>query len=211
MALTTDLLPMDVFPDMTLNDLKALVEDEIKVPTTSQQYFLNNQPLTEASKTLTELNVSEGDMLGLAVQSPDESNRRRQQPDQGHQQRQQRTRDGPDPERFRLHLIGDPRMLEQVRRQDPELANAATNPDTFHTVWSQRQRQIEAAQAEKDEQMRLLNEDAFNVEAQGKIEEMIRQERIQENVQKALEENPECEYHLTMLSDHTNALQPLHE
>ena len=40
----------------------------------------------------------------------------------------------------------------------------------------------------------MLNADPFNADAQAKIEEMIRQERIHENVEKALQENPECEY-----------------
>ena len=40
---------------------------------------------------------------------------------------------------------------------------------------------------------KAFNADPFNAEAQRKIEEMIQHERIQENIQKALEENPECE------------------
>lgn len=83
-------------------------------------------------------------------------------------------------------------MMAEVRRQDPELAEAANNRDRFHTVWNQRQRQIAQAEAEKNAQLALLNADPFNAEAQRKIEEMIQHERIQENIQKALEENPEC-------------------
>jgi DNA damage-inducible protein 1 len=83
-------------------------------------------------------------------------------------------------------------MLEEIRRQDPDLANAADNPERFHATWDQRQRVLSRAQAEKEEQMELLNADPFSVEAQVKIEEMIRQGRVQENVQKALEENSEC-------------------
>lgn len=184
---------MDVFPDMTLNDLKALVEDEIKVPASSQHYFLNNQPLTETSKTLEELNVSEGDMLGLAIQSPEDASRRRRQQGENSQGRQQTPQDGIDSERFRLHLIADPRMMAEVRARDPELANASGDRDRFHALWDQRQRQIAAAQAEKEEQLALMDADPFNVEAQAKIEEIIRQERVQENIQRAFEENPEGE------------------
>lgn len=192
--LITDLIPMDVFPDMTLNDIKALVEGEIRVPITSQHFFHNNQPLLDNSKTLTELNITEGDMLGLAVQSSEAAQRRRQRQDSsGAQGQHQPPRHGPDPERFRLHLVGDPRMMDEVRRQDPELAAAASDPDRFHSVWDDRQRQLAIAQEQKERQLELLNADPFNVEAQVKIEEMIRQERVQENVQKALEENPECE------------------
>ena len=191
MTLATDIFPLDVFPDMTLNDLKALVEDEIKVPTSAQYFFLNNQPLVDSDKTLEELNVSEGDMLGLAVQNPGDSARTQRPSGQSPSRRQQPQQEGTDPERFRLHIIADTRLMDEVRARDPELANVANDPQRFPTVWEQRQRQIAAAQAEKGEQMALMDADPFNVEAQTKIEEIIRQERIQENIQKAFEETPE--------------------
>lgn len=90
-------------------------------------------------------------------------------------------------------------MLEEVRREDPELANVANNKDQFHAHWDRKQRQLAQIQAEKEAELALLNADPFNLEAQAKIEEMIRQERVAENVQKALEDNPESFGRVTML------------
>src|SRR5271154_3467326 len=198
---------MDVFPDMTFNDIKALVEGEINVAPQSQHFFYNERPVTNTSQTLTEAGLGDGDLLGMAVRDPNAATRRRtrQAQDDVSSASSQRQREGPDTERMRLHIIGDPRMMAQVRDQDPELADAAHNRDQFHAVWNQRQTQLAQAQADKEEQLAMLNADPFNAEAQTRIEEMIQQERIQENIQKALEDNPECKPTLSI-----SILVPVH-
>ena len=206
MALDNEFLTMDVFPEMTLNDLKAMVEDDIKVPGSSQHYFLNNELLTEPTRTLEQLNVNEGDMLGLAVRASGNSGRRRAEPSTNSQSRQP-PHDSVDPERLRTHMLSDQRVLAEVRSKDPELADASDNPERFRTLWDQRRRQASAAQAEKEEQIALLEADPFNVEAQAKIEEMIRQQGVQENIQRAFEENPEGKYCHCQLSSSTDYWQ----
>jgi DNA damage-inducible protein 1 len=53
---------------------------------------------------------------------------------------------------------------------------------------------------ERDDQMRRrqqiadLNADPFDIDAQMRIAEMIREERVQENLQNAIEHNPEGEF-----------------
>lgn len=201
-TLSTDLIPLDVFPDMTFNDIKALVQGDTNIPSSAQHFYYNNQVITDNSQTLVQLNIQEGDMLGMAVQDPAVLTRKRTQqetPGPSSARPPQRQIEGTDPERLRLHIIADPRILEQVRRQDPELADAASDKERFHTLWDQNQRKLAQAQAEKEAELALLNADPFNLEAQAKIEEMIRQERVFENVQKALEDNPESFGRVTML------------
>jgi DNA damage-inducible protein 1 len=182
---------MDVFPDMTFNDIKALVQDEINVPPASQHFFFNQQSIVDANQTLTQVGIGEGDMLGMAVEDPEEGVRRGQRSAQqsSSQQGSPRT-ERPDPERLRLHIVGDPLMMAESRRRDPELAEAANNRDRFHAIWNQRQRRIAQAEAEKNAQLALVNADPFNADTQRQIEEIIQHERIQENIQKALEETP---------------------
>jgi DNA damage-inducible protein 1 len=184
---------MDVFPDMTFNDIKALVQNEINVPPASQHFFFNQQPIVDTNQTLTQVGIGEGDMLGMAVEDPEEGVRRGQRSaQQSSSQQGPLQTERPDPERMRLHILGDPQMMAAVRGRDPELAEAANNRDRFHAVWNQRQRQGAQVEAERNAQLALLNADPFNPDTQRKIEEIIQHERIQENIQKALEENPEC-------------------
>lgn len=47
---------------------------------------------------------------------------------------------------------------------------------------------------ERERQMELLDRDPFNIEAQQKIEEIIRQENVMKNLEYAHEHNPEGAY-----------------
>lgn len=188
---------------MTLHDLKAIVHGDTNIPPASQHFYYNNKVITDSSQTLEQMDIHEGDMLGMAVQDPVQLARRRRQeedsPGRPTARPAQRQREGADPERLRLHLMGDPRVLGQVQRDDPKLADAAENKEQFHALWNQRQRDKAQVQAEKEAELALHNADPFNLEVQAKIEEMIRLERVSENVQKALEDNPESFGRVTML------------
>lgn len=176
---------------MTLNDLKAIIEADINVPPTSQHFLQDGRPVTDNSISLTQMNVQEGDVVALAIQSA----RQRRRPAQGTPTGEpaQRQQTGNDPEQARLRILTDGAIMDECRRQDPELAAASSDQQKFHELWASRQRQYEKVQLEKEEQYALLEADPFNADAQQKIEEIIRQERVAENLQKAMEENPECE------------------
>jgi DNA damage-inducible protein 1 len=49
-------------------------------------------------------------------------------------------------------------------------------------------------QLERSRQIAALNSDPFDVDAQMRIAEMIREEAVQENLQNAIEHNPEGKY-----------------
>ncbi|KAI1614990.1 hypothetical protein EDD37DRAFT_400617 [Exophiala viscosa] len=199
--LQSDFLNLDVNPDMTLSDIKSFIEAEINVPPSSQIFLQDGRPVTDNSTTLAQMNVQEGDVVALAVQGT----RQRSQPAQRSTPAQptQRAPSTNDPEQARLRVLGDPVLMGEWRRQDPELAAAASDRDKFHDLYSARQRQYAQAQREKEEQHALLAADPFNVDAQQKIEEMIRQERVAENLQKAMEENPEWSPCSTSMSPST--------
>lgn len=97
-------------------------------------------------------------------------------------------------ETARLSILGNAGAMAQVREQRPALAEAINDSARFREVWQEMIREDEQREDERMEQMRLLNEDPFNVDAQRRIEEMIRQQSVQENLQHAYEHNPEGQY-----------------
>lgn len=130
-------------------------------------------------------------MLAMLMRQPQQQQNnmgsQRRQP----QQQQQRGPNGPEIETTRLSILGNPDAMAQVRQQRPALAEAINDSNRFREVWMEMVREEQDRERERMEQMRLLNEDPFNIEAQQKIEEMIRQQSVQENLQFAYEHSPE--------------------
>jgi len=179
---------------MTVGDLKAVIESDTSIPTNAQHLYRDSQLFTDNGQTLQQLNINDGDMLGMHVRDPDQGPGRRarqlggQRPTQQPQQRQRR---GPDPELLRLQMLGDPAVREAVRQQLPDLADAAADPQRFREILDRKQREEEKLEAEKEARIAMLNADPFNVDAQREIEEMIRQAAVTENLQNAMEHTPE--------------------
>lgn len=98
-------------------------------------------------------------------------------------------------------LLANPMLMAQIRAQQPELAQAAqSDPRRFAELLHQIQ-QVERQdqQLERQRQIAALNDDPFDIEAQRKIEEMIQQEQILENLNNAMEYHPESFARVTML------------
>lgn len=193
MDLPNDFVNLDVSPEITLGDIKGLIEAELNVPSSAQGLSRNNELLTDSSRTLLELNVADGDLLGLTIRTGQRTGERAQNPAQ--------TQSNPnrDTERIRLQMLGDPRVMERLRQENPQLAEAATDPARFRATWPEFHRRIRAQQEEQERQYELLESDPLNADAQKKIENLIRDQQISNNMQKAMEENPESFARVTML------------
>jgi DNA damage-inducible protein 1 len=193
--LDQELLNYDVPAELSVAGLKDLVENDTQIPPQSQQFYLNNTPISgNEEKTLEEAGVKDGDMLAMLMRQPQSENNMAQQ--RRGQPQQQGQRRGPpqaeqEIERARASILQNANAMAQVREQRPALADAINDPARFREVWMEMVREDEDRERERLEQMRLLNEDPFNVDAQRKIEEMIRQQAVQDNLQFAYEHNPE--------------------
>ena len=85
-----------------------------------------------------------------------------------------------------------PSSLCSKLQANPELIDAArSDPTRFATLLRQVRQQYETAEAQKRRETAALNADPFDIEAQQKIEEAIRQEAIMENLNHAMEYSPE--------------------
>lgn len=186
-----ELLTLDLPPGLTVKDLKGFVEAETSFPAAAQNFFLNGRPLASETQTLEEAGVNDGEMLAVLI-------RRRGNRPQGNVReapaQDPRRAAAPDPEAVRQHVLSDPAVQNQLRERRPELLAALSDPVRWRETYDMMQRQEEEAERERQNQIALLNEDPFNVEAQKKIEEIIRQDNVINNLHEAYEQNPEGEY-----------------
>jgi DNA damage-inducible protein 1 len=177
-----------------VSTLKESVQAESQIPKTSQHLYHNGQLLADDSKTMEQLQIGDGEMLALHVRDTSRATRPGQQaPRQPVAAQARGTPSYPDPETIRLQLLGNPELRQQAISQRPELASVIESPERFAQALQVMQEREREEQARRRQQIASLNADPFDVEAQARIAEMIREERVQENLQNAIEHNPEGE------------------
>ncbi|KAF5874620.1 putative aspartyl protease protein [Botrytis fragariae] len=188
-----DLISLEIPQDTTVGTLKESVQAESRIPKRDQHLYHNGQLLHDDNKTMEQLQIGDGEMLALHVREyrdpPAATAQRTSQPARAPQGRGGQQQ--PDPETIRLQLIGNAEMRREVARQNPELAAAADSPERFAAVLNQMRSREAGEEARRRQQIADLNADPFDVDAQMRIAEMIREQRVQENLQNAIEHNPE--------------------
>ncbi|KAK6477481.1 hypothetical protein HHUSO_G22453 [Huso huso] len=103
-----------------------------------------------------------------------------------------------DPALLRDMLLANPHELSLLKERNPPLAEALLSGDLERFTKVLLEQQQERARREQ-ERIRLLTADPFDLEAQAKIEEDIRQHNIEENMTFAMEEAPESFGQVVML------------
>ncbi|GAA6047960.1 hypothetical protein JCM3770_006444 [Rhodotorula araucariae] len=176
-----DSFPVDVSLDIALEDLTALLEADSNIPASDQLLFFNGRQLTQLKDSLESYGVKAGDLLLLRQKSNDPAS----------EAVAGRNIDT-EAETMRRQVLGDPRLMAELRRSNPDLADAAQNdPTRFRDLLHQFASMQQSARLQADRERELLTADPFDVEAQKKIEEAIRQERVLQNFEQAMEDMPE--------------------
>ncbi|KAH7887470.1 hypothetical protein F5I97DRAFT_832619 [Phlebopus sp. FC_14] len=175
---------VDIDPGMELENVMALLEAESGIPASEQFIAYEGRELTTPKATMSELGVTGGALLML---------RRKVSAPGGRQV-------GQNAEMLRLQLLGDENLMRQIRATNPDIADAAqSDPARFAQLLLQTSDRARSAELARQREIERLNADPFDVEAQRKIEEAIRQQAVLENMEHALEWSPEVFGRVTML------------
>ncbi|KAJ3012548.1 DNA damage-inducible protein 1 [Thoreauomyces humboldtii] len=190
---------LDVDGSMEVETLSALVEVEMQIPPAQQILIFNGNQLADPKQTISAAGIKHDELVFVS--------RRQQQ-----QQRQQQHGGGRtggatsrDPralaETVRQQILADPHMLRNLASYNAPLATAAQNdPDLFARMYIEletKRREMEENQRAQEEALR--NADPFDVDAQRRIEESIKQANILENEGNAMEYHPESFGRVVML------------
>eukprot|EP00066_Takifugu_rubripes_P022988 XP_011612254.1 PREDICTED: protein DDI1 homolog 2 [Takifugu rubripes] len=103
-----------------------------------------------------------------------------------------------DPALLQQMLLTNPHELSLLKERNPPLAEALLSGDLERFTKVLQEQQQDRAKREQ-ERIRLLTADPFDLEAQAKIEEDIRQHNVEENMNIAMEEAPESFGQVVML------------
>ncbi|KAK5998478.1 DNA damage-inducible protein 1 [Cladobotryum mycophilum] len=185
------LLTLEIFPEMPVSTLRESVQLEAGIPPLSQHIYHNGRLITDDTKTMEQLQISDGDMLAVHVRDMRGSTGVPEQAARPPPPRPRPTGPDNDTEVIRLQVLGNPAMRAQLASQHPELASAVEDPARFARIFQDSRDREHRERLERQREIERLNEDPFNIENQRRIEEMIRQERVMENLQNAMEHNPE--------------------
>lgn len=166
-----DFHTLEIDSEMDLLNLKALIDDEFKIPPSLQQLLLNGKILQNG--TLKSLGIVNDDVI--LIQKLESKS-----------------------EQARLHILSDPNLKNQFIRQYPGIEKALDSPEQFERIYNEMQRQAND-QKEREMKMARLANDPFDLEGQKLIEEQIRKQNISKNYETALEYNPEFFGRVVML------------
>lgn len=214
--------PLQVSSDLDLHNFRALCALESGIPAEETQIIYMERLLADDHSSLGSYGLREGDMVVLLQKDgvgprtgrrtssrpgvdfagtamPGTSSARQQQQLRGLASGEMPSAHGVEsPALIRSLLLSNPHDLSLLKERNPPLAEALLSGDleTFAQVLTEQRGERDRREQEK---LRLYSADPFDLEAQARIEEEIRQRNIEENMNIAMEEAPESFGQVAML------------
>lgn len=213
-----NVVQLDVYEDMELENLIAYCEAEIGISFNEMQLLHNAKLLTDMKKTLKQFGIVDGDMvLVVSKELLRQAQSTSRQTDSslttsasaGSSTRNHRQPTEQDllnmPEitleqanKVRDSFLNNPSELTSLKLSNMPLADALASgdPKEFHRVLNDQHKRKRDDQLKR---MRMLTADMFDVEAQKMIAEEIQRQQIESNMQDAIEFLPEAFGQVQML------------
>ncbi|KAF3856207.1 hypothetical protein F7725_016930 [Dissostichus mawsoni] len=190
---------LDVSPELELRDFIALCELESGIPAGEIQVTYIEQTLKDPTRlphidfrsiTIPGTSSSSGQRGAIRPQQQQAS---QPQPQQQSQRASQSSTSSPqgmdDPALLQQMLLSNPHELSLLKERNPPLADALLSGDI--ALHQSAAGATAGSSQERAERIRLLTADPFDIDAQAKIAEDIRQHNVEENMTIAMEEAPE--------------------
>jgi DNA damage-inducible protein 1 len=180
---------VSVDPTETVENLKALIEVETGMLIKDQVLLFQGGELNN-SATLTGAGVGNGEVLFVSTRGALQTESAQGEP----------TYDW-DPVAIQQYFRNNPDKLQQLLHNNPTMAEAVLSDDLtlLSNLLAERQAERQKVELERALRMAQLAADPFDPKAQQMIEEEIRLENIKDNMEQAIEYNPEAFGRVVML------------
>lgn len=167
-----------------------LAEAEFNIPQAQQVLSANGKVITGDSQTLDKVGLKNNDIILVS------SNQSSQQSSSSARSSMPSNSSGSSQdsrlEEVRQSFLNNPMVKAQLQATNPGLYEAAEkDPTKFKQMMQSLLSEQSESQRKKMEEIAKLEANPFDAESQKKIEEMIRAENVQKNMEHALEFNPE--------------------
>lgn len=181
-----DIIAVDIPQSLTLDDFKAYLQAETGIEPDKQILKLNGKTLQE-NKRLDELDIKDNDLIVIAeVKSGfNKSGNAGNMDGQFEMARQQ--------------LLSNSNLLDQIKISNPDIESIVHDPARFKQLMLDMQQQHNLTSTAQQEELRRLQQNPDDPQAQARILELIRQEQIDENYKLAYDITPESFATVTML------------
>lgn len=215
-----NVVQLDVFEDMELENLIAYCEAEIGTSFADLQLLHNAMPLLDPKKTLKDLRIVDGDMVLVVskamLREAQQQQQRQQQPQLPQQQQQQTGQSSsyslapsssqqPGAEellnmteitleqatKVRDSFLANPSEVTSLKLSNMPLADALAS-GSIEDFHKVLNEQHKRRRDDQLRRLKMLTADPFDVEAQKMIAEEIQRQQIESNMQDAIEFMPEA-------------------